>query len=105
MTNLNGGDSISARSNRTGFETSFQLHENLRYARIAALTPNGSILGYTKAVDTVTHGTFEPGYPVDNLETSKKQISESELAQSRYRKVEGAAVLSAALLLVIGSSM
>ncbi|KAI3319819.1 Arylsulfotransferase-domain-containing protein [Xylariaceae sp. AK1471] len=105
ITDLNGKDSIAAMSSRTGFETSFQLQENMRYARIAALSRSGNILGYTKAVDTVTHGTLEPGYPIDNLKASKKQDEEDNLARARSRKISGQVVTFAAILLAVGLAM
>ncbi|KAI8624163.1 ASST-domain-containing protein [Xylariaceae sp. FL1651] len=100
ISSLNGKDSITAVSGRNGFETSFQLSENLRYARIAALDRNGAILGYTAAVDTITHDVNEPGYPVDDLTTSEH---ENELARSRKAGARAAAF--AAMLLAVGFTM
>ncbi|KAI0542559.1 Arylsulfotransferase-domain-containing protein [Xylaria digitata] len=94
VTKLNGVGAATAVSGRMGFETSFQLTEKRRYARVAALDRNGTILGYTMAIDTVTHKTLDPGYPADDLITLKKV--------DRVRMF-GISVFSyAAVLLVVG---
>ncbi|GAW17182.1 hypothetical protein ANO14919_066350 [Xylariales sp. No.14919] len=72
ITKLNGVGAVTAVSERMGFETSFQLSEKRRYARVAALDRNGTILGYTMAIDTVAQKTLDPGYPIDDLITLKK---------------------------------
>ncbi|KAI0803512.1 ASST-domain-containing protein [Xylaria sp. FL0064] len=94
ITKLNGAGAITAVSKRTGFETSFQLSERRRYARVAALDRNGTILGYTTAMNTVTQEALDSGYPIDDLITLKKVDS---------MRMFGISVLSyAAVLLVVG---
>ncbi|KAI0425764.1 ASST-domain-containing protein [Xylaria sp. FL1042] len=94
ITKLNSAGAVTAVSKRTGFETSFQLGENRRFARVAALDRDGTILGYTMAMDTVTQKTLDPGYPIDDLITLKKVDS---------MRMFGISVLSyAAVLLVVG---
>ncbi|KAI3337977.1 Arylsulfotransferase-domain-containing protein [Ustulina deusta] len=94
ITKLNGVGAVTAVSKRMGFETSFHMSENRRFARVAALDRNGAILGYTMAMDTVTHMTLDPGYPINDLITSKKADG---------IRMFGLSVLSyAAVLLVVG---
>ncbi|KAI1338169.1 ASST-domain-containing protein [Xylariaceae sp. FL0016] len=69
---LNGKDHVTAKSNRTGFETAFLVVTNQTYARIAALDVNGTILGFTSAVNLINGNQTDPGYPVDDLVTSAR---------------------------------
>lgn len=77
ITDLNGLAAVTAKSKRMGFETSFPMTVNRTFARIAALDSNGTILGYTKAIDTMTHETVDPGYPVDKIDSLKTATTSS----------------------------
>ncbi|KAI0969012.1 ASST-domain-containing protein [Xylaria arbuscula] len=72
ITGLNGAGALTAVSKRKGFETSFHVNERRRFARIAALHLNGTILGYTMVMDIVRNKAIDPGYPVDEVIALKK---------------------------------
>ncbi|KAI1744987.1 Arylsulfotransferase-domain-containing protein [Xylaria scruposa] len=72
ITKLNGAGTVTAVFERKGFETSLNLTWKRRYARIAALDRNGTILGYTMALDIVAQATLNFGYPIDDLIDSIK---------------------------------
>ncbi|KAI1487430.1 Arylsulfotransferase-domain-containing protein [Biscogniauxia mediterranea] len=78
---LNGGDSVVARSPRTGFETAFVVDvpgnninaSNNTFARAAALDRDGAILGSTAAVYVPAGGpVLELDYPVDDVSASAR---------------------------------
>ncbi|KAI0104321.1 Arylsulfotransferase-domain-containing protein [Nemania sp. FL0031] len=103
MTALNGNGSISYISSRTGFETSFELRENRRYARIAALDRHGAILGYTTVIDTVTNASLDPGYAVSELTTSTVEDEGDEEAEvNRFGLVGPPAMMFVVVLIAVG---
>jgi hypothetical protein len=66
---VDGADKVVAHSNRTGFETAIQLGPNAvaRYARAAALTSNGTILGSTPVIDLTTGAVTNVNYTVTRV--------------------------------------
>ncbi|KAI0150812.1 Arylsulfotransferase-domain-containing protein [Xylariaceae sp. FL1272] len=105
---LNGKDSIIATSDRTGFETPFVLDQKVKYARIAALDRNGTILGFTSAVNTETGEIRELKYALDDLSTSKKAEQEAlaaakhDEAVQKSRTADGPALAFIAIWIAIG---
>ncbi|KAI1147322.1 ASST-domain-containing protein [Nemania diffusa] len=101
---LNGNGSITYVSSRTGFETSFHLREERRFARIAALDRNGAILGYTMVVDTATNITLDPGYPIATFTTSEEEADEDEEEDkvNRFVMVGPPTIMFAVVLAVVG---
>lgn len=91
-------------SSRTGFETSFHLREERRFARIAALDRNGAILGYTMVVDTATNITLDPGYPIATFTTSEEEADEDEEEDkvNRFVMVGPPTIMFAVVLAVVG---
>ncbi|KAI1302909.1 hypothetical protein F5Y03DRAFT_396128 [Xylaria venustula] len=79
ITALNGAGALTAVSKRKGFETSFHVNERRRFARIAALHFNGTILGYTMAMDTMKNKTIDPGYPIDEV-VALKQVDRTHMS-------------------------
>ena len=67
MIDLNGAEKVVAQSPRNGFETRFKLDHYLDYVRIAALDPQGKIIGATPAVDTRSRETIVLDYNVTEV--------------------------------------
>ncbi|KAI1258751.1 Arylsulfotransferase-domain-containing protein [Xylariaceae sp. FL1019] len=105
---LNGKDSIMATSPRKGFETAFVLDQKVRYTRIAALDRNGTILGFTSAVNTETGELKELKYPLDDISTSRKADKEAlaaakhEEEMQKSRTADGPALAYIAIWIAIG---
>ncbi|TRX97279.1 hypothetical protein FHL15_002073 [Xylaria flabelliformis] len=94
ITKVNGIGAMTATFERMGFETSLDVTWKRRYARIAALDRNGTILGYTMTLDIVTQEILDFGYPINDLINTIKS--------DRF-KVFGISVLSyVAVLLLVG---
>ncbi|KAI1122269.1 ASST-domain-containing protein [Nemania abortiva] len=103
ITALNGNGSITYVSSRTGFETSFELSENRRYARISALDRNGAIIGCTMTIDTVTNASLDPGWAINDLSASKGEEEEEEQEKGvDLGTVAPPAVMLVVVLIVIG---
>lgn len=74
-TDLNGADNVFAQSPRNGFETQFQVDKLLDYARIAGLDANGTIVGFTHAVDTSSYKKVELDYNVTEVADAGTKIN------------------------------
>ncbi|KAH9890739.1 Arylsulfotransferase-domain-containing protein [Xylariomycetidae sp. FL2044] len=96
LDNLNGRDAIAATSPRAGFETSFQLEDDVSFARIAALNSTDHIIGYTSAIDTIVGKYHQLEYPIDDLTTSTK---------SRARSGEASASAFGAIIIAVGFTL
>lgn len=75
QTDLNGAESVYAQSPRNGFETQFKVDNLLDYARVAALDVNGTIIGFTHAVDTSSYKQVKLDYDITEVATGGTRIN------------------------------